>query len=121
MEVVEVIKRCRRQEAHQEPERKNARQLCLAIVFQRLVRLLFDVAKNGSLYLSSLRLYFDFSDLSKEDDVRHNKMSITSTAKMIDAVFVELEDTTGDYQQAQISRYTLEKRRLSRVSRTRSR
>ena len=78
-----------------------------AIIFQRLVKLFCDVAKNGAFYLASLRLGIGVFELSEEDDARHKKILIMSTANKINAILVELEDVTRDYQQMQILEHNL--------------
>ncbi len=75
------------------------------IIFQRLVRLFCDVAKNGALYLASLKLGLGVFELSDEDDTSHKRILITSAVNKLIAILIELGDTTRDYHQTQISEH----------------
>ena len=68
------------------------------IIFQRLVRLFCDVAKNGALYLKSLKLGLGIFELSEEDDASHKRVLVTSAVNKVKVILVELGDMTRDYQ-----------------------
>jgi hypothetical protein len=78
-----------------------------AILFQRLVNLFCNVAKNGSIYLKTMTLGGGIFQLSEEEDLRHKRLLVASAAKNIDLILSEMGDTIGEYQQKELLKRTL--------------